>query len=162
MKTYVPKDLRGEDLRGLLDDLHVSPLQISKFLKVTERSVWRWLSEGTAPFAVLAALWHETPRGREVVSCDVGNELVIQRTLARSGLAALDVETKRLTRVLAISDTGAANDPLMTGPASQFGGVLPLRFDPVTQGRKLPDDGGGDDGPTQDDQGFADHVGRRR
>ena len=34
-------------LRGLLDDLHVSPLQISKFLKVTERSVWRWLSETT-------------------------------------------------------------------------------------------------------------------
>ena len=118
MKTYVPKDLRGEDLRGLLDDLHVSPLQISKFLKVTERSVWRWLSEGTAPFAVLAALWHETPRGREVTACDVGNELVIQRVLARSGAAALDVETRRLTRVLAISDTGAANDPLMSGPVT--------------------------------------------
>lgn len=118
MKTYAPQALRGEDLRGLLDDLHASPLQVSKFLKVTERSVWRWLADGTAPFAVLAALWHETPRGRESAACDVGNELVLQRTLARSGLAALDVETRRLARVLAISDTGAANDPLMTGPVS--------------------------------------------
>lgn len=119
MKTYAPKELRGEDLRGLLDDLHVSPLQVSQFLKVTERSVWRWLADGSAPFAVLAALWHETPKGREAAACDVGNELVIQRTLARSGLAALDVETRRLGRVLAISETGAANDPLMTGPASK-------------------------------------------
>jgi len=158
MKTYAPKDLRGEDLRGLLDDLHVSPLQVSKFLKVTERSVWRWLADGSAPFAVLAALWHETPRGREVVSCDVGNELVIQRVLARSGLAALDVETKRLSRVLHISDTGAANDPLMSGPASQFRRVLPLQLDPVTQGRHLSDDGGGDDGPADHDQGFPDDV----
>lgn len=162
MKTYVPKDLRGEDLRSLLDDLHVSPLQISKFLKVTERSVWRWLADGTAPFAVLAALWHETPRGREVTACDVGNELVIQRVLARSGAAALDVETKRLTRVLQISDTGAANDPLMLGPASQFGGVLPLGLDPIPQCRNLPDDGGGDDGPTKHNQSLPNHVRRRR
>lgn len=116
MKTYTPKGLHGGDLRGLLDDLHVSPLQVAKFLRVTERSVWRWLADGSAPFAVLAALWHETPRGREATACDVGNELVIQRGLARSGLAALDVETRRLARLLAISDTGAANDPLMSGP----------------------------------------------
>ena len=162
MKTYAPKALHGGDLRGLLDDLHASPLQVAKFLRVTERSVWRWLADGSAPFAVLAALWHETPRGREATACDVGNELVIQRGLARSGLAALDVEARRLVRVLAISDTGAANDPLMTGPASQFGGVLPLGLDPVPKARQLPDDGGGDDGPTQHDQGLAHHVRRRR
>lgn len=162
MKTYAPKDLSGEDLRGLLEDLFISPLQASKFLRVTERSVWRWLADNSAPYAVLAALWHETPKGREVSACDVGNELVIQRVLARSGAAALDVETRRLSRVLQISDTGAANDPLISGPASQFGGVLPLRLDPITQGRQLPDDGGGDDGPTNHNQGFADHVRRRR
>ena len=161
MKTYAPKELRGEDLRGLLDDLHVSPLQIAKYLKVTERSVWRWLSDNSAPFAVLAALWHETPRGRETAACDVGNELVIQRVLARSGADALAVETRRLSRVLSISDTGAANDPIMSGPASQFRRVLPLRLDPITQGRQLPDHGGGDDGPAQHDKGFADHVWRR-
>lgn len=162
MKTYAPKDLRGEDLRGLLDDLHVSPLQVAKFLKVTERSVWRWLADGSAPFAALAALWHETPRGREVSACDVGNELVIQRVLARSGKDALALETRRLSRVLAISDTGAANDPLMSGPASQFGGVLPLRLDPFAQHGQLSDDGGGDDGPTQDDHGLPDDLRRRR
>ena len=156
MKTYAPKHLAGSDLRGILDDLHVSPLQISKFLKVTERSVWRWLADGTAPFAVLACLWHETPRGREVSACDVGNELVIQRTLAKSSGAALSVETGRLSRVLAISDTGAANDPLFSGPFSEFRRVGPLRLNPVTQGRQLPDDGGGDDGPAQHNQGFTD------
>lgn len=162
MKTYAPKDLCGDDLRPLIERLFASPLQISKFLKVTERSVWRWLADGSAPYAVLAALWHETPEGREAASCDVGNELVLTRVGKQLAQAEAVKATGQLERVLQISDTGAANDPLISGPSSQFRGVLPLRLDPFAQCRKLPDDGGGDDGPANHDQGLAHHFRRRR
>lgn len=129
MKTYAPKDLTGDDLRGLLEQLFASPLQVSKFLRVTERSVWRWLADGTAPYAVLAALWHETPQGRECAAADVGNELVLTRVGKQLAQADAVKASGLLSRVLQISDTGAANDPLMTGPFSQFCERLPLRLD---------------------------------
>jgi len=162
MKTYAPKHLSGSDLRGILNDLHATPPEVAKFLHVTERSIWRWLSDGSAPWPVLALLWHETPRGRESASCDVGNELVIQRTLAKSHGAAGAAMAARMARLVRISDTGAANDPLHTGPFSEFGGVGPLRLDPVAQARQLPDDQGGNDGPTQDNHGLSNHGRRRR
>jgi hypothetical protein len=117
MKTYAPKGLRGEDLRGLLADLFATPAQVAKHLAVTERSVYRWLTDGTAPRAVLYALWHETPKGRHVSALDVGNELVIVKGLAQSLQSQTAKDHARLCRVLAISDTGAANDPLASGPA---------------------------------------------
>lgn len=120
MKTYAPKGLRGGDLRQLLDELHATPAQIGKFLDVTERSVWRWLAEGTAPRAVLYALWHETPRGRETSALDVGNELTITRATVRIQAAQVDTSARQLARVLAISDTGAANDALLSGPVDKF------------------------------------------
>lgn len=116
MKTYAPKGLRGADLRRLMEDLHATPLELSKFLQVTERSVWRWLKDDSAPFAVLAALWHETPAGRHVTALDVGNEAVLYRGLSASTAAALEKETARLCRLCAISDTGAANEPFVLGP----------------------------------------------
>lgn len=116
MKTYAPKGLHGAMLRDLLADLHATPAQAAKYLQVTERSVFRWLSDGSAPYAVLAALWHETPRGREAGALDVGNALVIERGLARATGAALAAETARLARLVAISETGAANDALVAGP----------------------------------------------
>lgn len=118
MKTYAPKGLNGADLRGLLGDLVATPAQVAKFLRVTERSVWRWLADDSAPFAVLAALWHETARGREVTSCDVGNELVLTRAGQRISQQGEALAVVRLARVLAISDTGSSNDPFFTDPFS--------------------------------------------
>lgn len=116
MKTFVPRSLRGTDLRGLLLDLAMTPAEAAKFLQVTERSVFRWLAEDSAPFAVLGVLWHESAPGRHSVALDLGNELNIQRGLA----GALEDKAARierqLARVLATSDTGAANDPLLNGP----------------------------------------------
>lgn len=116
MKTYAPKALWGGDLRRLMDELQATPAEIAKYLKVTERSVWRWLAEDSAPFAVLAALWHESPRGREAAALDVGNALNIERGLARSTNQALIVESARLARLMSICETGAANDPMASGP----------------------------------------------
>lgn len=89
MKTYAPKGLHGAVLRDLLVELAITPAQAAKFLQVTERSVFRWLADDSAPFAVLAALWHETPTGRHVTAVDVGNELAIHVGLARANAQAL-------------------------------------------------------------------------
>lgn len=116
MKTYAPKGLHGAMLRGLLDDLQATPAQVAKYLHVTERSVWRWLADDSAPYAALAALWFETDTGRRVVAVDVGNALTLERGLGNAHKAAHERESGRLARLVAISDTGAANDALMDGP----------------------------------------------
>lgn len=130
MKTYAPKGLQGSDLHDLMAELLATPAQVAKYLHVTERSVFRWLADENAPFAVLSALWHETPRGREQAAIDVGNEVVIQRGLARANEAAWQAETGRLARLLAICDTGAANDPFLSGPVAARGVE---RVQPVAQ-----------------------------
>lgn len=116
MKTYAPKSLWGGDLRAIIAELHATPQDVCKYLRVNERTLRRWLAEDSAPFAVLAALWHETPRGREAAQLDTGNALVIERGLARANGSALAAESARLARLLAICDTGAANDPLCDAP----------------------------------------------
>lgn len=151
MKTYAPKGLEGADLRDLLTALVCTPQEAAKFLHVTERSVWRWLADGSAPFAVLAALWHETPRGREVTSCDVVNDLVLTRTGQRIAQDGQARAVGQLARVLAISDTGAANDALLQGPW----GVAPLFPNPVFERRILPDDPGRNQCAAQHNQSFA-------
>ena len=118
MKTYAPKTLHGAMLRDLINDLPATPAQVAKFLRVSERTVWRWLSDQNAPYAVLAALWHETPVGRYASACDVGNEVRILHGLANANKDALQATEKQLARVLAIADTGATNDPLFTIPLS--------------------------------------------
>lgn len=110
MKTYAPKYLAGSQLREMMADLQSDPAGLAKYLQVSERTVWRWLADGSAPYAVLAALWHETPRGREVSSLDVGNALVLARGLAASYHGEMVRLQAQLGRVLAINSTGAAND----------------------------------------------------
>ena len=116
MKTFAPKGLRGADLRDLMAQLVTDPLALSKFLLVSERTVWRWLKEDSCPWPVLALLWHETPRGRETAALDVGNLLNIHRGLSQAHEAAHQKTAAQLAQVLAISDTGAANSPLFSGP----------------------------------------------
>lgn len=127
MKTYAPKSLHGEQLRELLTDLHATPLEVCKFLKVGERTFRRWLADDSCPWPILALLWHETPAGREAAHLDTGNALNLALGLSRSTGEALAKESARLARVLAISDTGAANDPLLQGPPGGGGAGFPRR-----------------------------------
>lgn len=113
-KTFAPLAL---DLRAIMESLPGWTVpDVAKYLDVTERSVWRWLSDESAPRAALLALWHLTPHGLECVGVDYGNGVMYERGLSISLRKALDAETARLGRLLAISDTGAANDALMNGP----------------------------------------------
>lgn len=116
LKTYAPKGLWGGDLRRLLSELGASQADACKFLQVSERTLRRWLSDDSAPFAVLAALWHETPAGRHVTALDVGNEAVIYRGLSKAHEKAHADALATLARVLRIGDFGAANDPVLSGP----------------------------------------------
>lgn len=157
MKTYAPKGLHGAMLRELLADLHATPLEVAKHLQVSERTVWRWLKEENAPFAVLAALWHETPRGRETGALDVGNALVIERGLARSLQGLADGRAAQLARLVAISDTGAANDALSVGPWSvrPVAVAVPRLVDVGPNFGKVGEDKGGQNGPADQNKGFA-------
>lgn len=115
MKTYAPKDLHGACLADLLHDLPATPAQAAKFLRVSERTVWRWLKDENAPFAVLAALWHETPEGRHHTHLDVRNELAIYYGMAKGYEKTHHEEQARIGRLIRIGDFGSANDPLMNG-----------------------------------------------
>ncbi len=156
MKTYAPKGLWGGDLRRLMSELHATPAEIAKHYRVTERSVWRWLAEDSAPYALLAALWHETPRGRETAHLDVGNALVIERGLSAANGAALARETARLARLVAISDTGAANDPMVNGPYR----LGPLALYPGLDARQLADDQRSQERTAQHDAGLFGDLGQ--
>lgn len=116
MKTYAPKGLHGAQLRPLMAELFTNAVELSRFLRVTERTVWRWLAEDSCPWYILALLWHETEAGRVACSLDVGNALVLARGLGAAHAQAHAAESARLARLVAISDTGAANDPLVDGP----------------------------------------------
>lgn len=117
MKSYAPKGLHSGMVRELMTDMGATPADLAKLLHVTERSVWRWLSDGSAPFAAVLALWHESPRGHYNMETDVGNHNNILRGLARAHEEACAKETARMARLLAVGEFGSANDPLMTGPA---------------------------------------------
>ena len=145
MKSYAPKGLHSAMLRELLTDLATTPAEVAKLLQVTERSVWRWLADDSAPYAVILALWHESPRGHYNMETDVGNHNNILRGLARAHEDAHAKETARLSRLLAVGEFGSANDPLMTGPAqaappyhfTRGAGLLPAAPDLLPVGMQL-------------------------
>lgn len=116
-KTFAPKSLEGSDIHEILSHLNATPLQISKFLLVSERTVRRWIAENSAPFAALAALWHETPQGRYETSTDVGNELQIVRRLAEAHENDSKRKTLQIAHILSLHNSGSANDSLIDGPA---------------------------------------------
>ncbi len=121
MKSFfAPRGLCAHDLRALLDQLHATPLDAAKFLDVTERSIWRWLSDGTAPRAALLALWHETPAAREAQENHAAAGVGYDRGLSGALKINLAKEGARLARLVAIADTGAANDALLVGPWSRL------------------------------------------
>ncbi len=100
MKAFAPKWI---DLSETLADLGAKPADVAKYLGVTERSVWRWMADGTAPRAVLVALWHITPAGQQAVALDHGNGAMYERGYVRSmeaTTARLQMQLHRLEQEL--------------------------------------------------------------
>ena len=105
MNAYASKYLQGADLAQLMKELCITPKQCAKFLKVTERTVFRWLADDSAPFAVfavLAALWHETPKGQQVTACHMGNQLTIYARMPVEGLKIVELDSRHAFKVLPV------------------------------------------------------------
>lgn len=117
MKVFAPKWI---DLAETMADIGIKPPEVAKYLGVTERSVWRWLADGSAPRAVLLALWHITPAGAQAVAVDHANGAMYERGYVRSmeattarlqaQLHAMELELDRAT--LAAGAAVPANCPV--------------------------------------------------
>ncbi|MBN9203847.1 hypothetical protein [Methylibium petroleiphilum] len=99
--------------QSILDDLSNPPAaRVARVLGVGTRTVYRWNRTGKAPRSACLALFWLTRWGRSEVHCAAVNDCTTAVGLAR----ALDLEVRQLrtqlAHVLALSDSGAANDPV--------------------------------------------------
>ena len=95
-------------LKEMLADIgRPTPKELAKALGVTERTVWRWLSEDSAPRPVLLAIFWLTRWGVSEIDCEAHNVA----TRARGLQDELDSIRERLARVAKIGDFGSSNDP---------------------------------------------------
>jgi hypothetical protein len=87
------------------------PKSVSKYLEVTERTVWRWLSEGNAPRAAVLALYWETQYGRAQIFTEQVNEI---RALYGRVRLLQDQYTRAKDIVAGLRKlhTGGANEPI--------------------------------------------------
>lgn len=70
-----PNYIRGPNLFKIFVDELGGPKLVCKFLDVTERTVWRWLAEESAPKMAVLSLFWETQYGRSLVQTDQVNEI---------------------------------------------------------------------------------------
>lgn len=91
------------------------PAAVAKVLGLGVRTVYRYNKAGSAPRHVCLALFWLTRWGRSAIHCQAVNDCA-----AATGYASaleLEVRTLRtqLAHVLALADTGAANEPIRGG-----------------------------------------------
>lgn len=139
--------------QALADLGNPSPREISNYLEVTERTVYRWVAAGVAPRPVELALFWETSYGESLIDCDLVNRSRVMHNLSES----LGLEVKKLQARVAWLEAhgrfGSANAPWLSavpGAAHVF---------PAT-GPHLHQRGGDQRAPDQDD-GFAPQLGQR-
>ena len=135
MKTLAPRDLDGGMLRDLMRDLGADSRAVARMLRSSERSVYRWLADDSAPWPVLALLWHETAIGRAAACEAVELERAAYYRQARDLEQQLEQSRRQLCQLAAIADTGAANDALelprgwLASPAARVYGGLQLQLE---------------------------------
>ena len=111
----------------LLDDLgNPAPSALAKALGVTVRTVYRWLkSPDEVPRTVLLALFWITRWGQSEIHCDLVNSESLAQAQLRNQRDEISQLRTELARVLALGNTGAANDASqLVKPLAK---VLPFR-----------------------------------
>ncbi len=111
MFFHAPAHIRGAHLRIFMDDLLSDPKTVSEYLRVSERTVYSWLSTGQAPRAAVLALFWESQYGRSQIFTDQVNEI---RLLYRQ-VCLLREQFQRAKDIitgLRAMHAGSANEPL--------------------------------------------------
>lgn len=105
-----PKNVYGPDIFKMFVHELGGPKLVSKMLDVTERTVWRWLADGSVPKMAVRALYWETQYGRSMIDTHHHYEVV----LLRGQIRCLEDQFDRASRVIAglkLMNFGTANEP---------------------------------------------------
>ncbi len=98
----------------ILEDLgNPHPARIAKALGLGARTVYRYNRQGQAPRSVCLALFWLTRWGRSEIYCAAVNDCQLAVASANSLETQLHQTRAQLAHVLALSDSGAANSPLI-------------------------------------------------
>jgi hypothetical protein len=98
----------------ILDDLgNPHPARVAKVLGLGLRTVYRYNREAQAPRHVCLALFWLTRWGRSQVHCQAVNDCQLAVAYANAIEIELRQARTQLAHVLALSDTGAANQPVL-------------------------------------------------
>lgn len=101
----------------ILDDLGRPPAhRVAKLLGVGLSTVYRYNQLGRAPRACQLALFWLTRWGRSSVHAQATNDAIVACGYVESLRRQVHELQLDLGRVLALSNSGAANDPLLRGP----------------------------------------------
>jgi hypothetical protein len=108
---HAPRNIYGPNVFHAFVHELGGPKSVSRFLGVTERTVWRWLSEGNVPRAAVLALYWETQYGRSQIFTDQVNEI---RELYRRVCLLQEQYTRAKDIVAGLRklQTGGANEPI--------------------------------------------------
>ncbi|MFZ1499520.1 MAG: hypothetical protein WAT33_06805 [Giesbergeria sp.] len=130
MHFHAPKNIYGPELLRMFVDELGGPKAVHKYLGVTERTVFHWLSSGRVPRAAVLALFWESQYGRSQIFTDQVNEI---RLLYRQ-VCMLQEQFQRAKDIitgLRSLHAGSANEPLFEElpqftqfPAPMFGELV--------------------------------------
>lgn len=110
MLNRLPRQMPPLDVM-LADIGNPTTREVARALDVTERTVRRWLSHGTAPRPVMLALFWVTSWGLSATDCETFNTAMLNRGLAVALKEEIGRLQARLDRLGRIADFGSANDP---------------------------------------------------
>lgn len=110
----------------ILEDIgNPTARDLARSLGVTERTAYRWKADpDRAPRLVLLALFWLTRWGRSAVDCQAQNTATMYADQARALQVELELTRANLATLMALSDTGAAND--VTQRVRPLAQVLPF------------------------------------
>lgn len=112
MLNRLPSPVQCPTLGQILDDLgRPDAKRLAKALGTSQASIYRWIANDQAPRPVMLALFWLTRWGMSIVDAEAVNDARMKAALARCLQTENDRLRYELSRVLAVGDFGAANDP---------------------------------------------------
>lgn len=111
MFFHAPRDIYGPELLRMFIDELGGPKKVHKYLDVSERTVWHWLSTGRVPRAAVLALFWESRWGRSQIFTEQVNEI---RLLYQHVCILQDQyqKAKDIVAGLRAIHAGSANEPI--------------------------------------------------